>query len=85
MVTQRRCGFARDDRLGVNRGRFFSLFGLRHLDIWKRRYHFAAALWPFRSGAVGLSTFTPPLSRGMDLDMDGNALRIRKNKGSVKR
>ena len=24
LVTQRRCGFARDDRLGVNRGRFFS-------------------------------------------------------------
>ena len=35
LVTQRRCGFARDDRLGVNRGRFFSFWAasFRHLGI----------------------------------------------------
>ena len=47
LVTQRRCGFARDDRLGVNRGRFFSFWAasLRHL---------AAAL-SFRCGAMAIS------------------------------
>ena len=55
LVTQRRCGFARDDRLGVNRGRFFS--------FWAASFrHLAAA----QSALLGLSIRAPPLSRGMN-------------------
>ena len=41
MVTQRRCGFARDDRLGVIRGLFFS--------FWAASFRHLAAALPFRS------------------------------------
>ena len=46
MVTQRRCGFARDDRLGVNRGRFFS--------FWAASFRLLAAALPFRGGAMAI-------------------------------
>ena len=47
MVTQRRCGFARDDRLGAIRGRFFS--------FWAASFRHLAAALPFRSGAMAIS------------------------------